>query len=292
MNDPNLTPRGPEKDSEIADAEALFRDAPALPPTAKPISSPSSGTETFHESPTETFYEIEEIKEPPIRPSIDLTNVEPTKKSAAAKARPVTLDPSEAVEQVWSRSAEWGQNLLILASAALPLFLLGYLLLSYEQYGLAFMLLIVSGLILALLSYPLVITLERPVRVTPEQAVRDYFNALSHHVPHYKRMWLLLSNAGRVSSDYASFEGFRSYWRNRLARLREGRASSLTPFKFQIDDFKSEKSAGMSEIEVSFVLRILIRGRRQEGPVETTQVKTTLVKGPDRMWYLDKGAYP
>ena len=27
--------------------------------------------------------------------------------------------------------------------------------------------------------------------MTPEQAVKDYFAALSHHVPHYRRMWLL-----------------------------------------------------------------------------------------------------
>ncbi len=52
---------------------------------------------------------------------------------------------------------------------------------------------------LLLLCYPLFITMERPIRITPEQAVNDYYAALSHSIPHTRRMWLLLSEEGRYS---------------------------------------------------------------------------------------------
>ena len=34
--------------------------------------------------------------------------------------------------------------------------------------------------------------------MTPEQAVKDYYAAASHHFPHYRRMWLLLSADGQA----------------------------------------------------------------------------------------------
>ena len=97
------------------------------------------------------------------------------------------------------------------------------------------------------LAYPILITLERPVRMTPEQAVRDYYGALSHHMPHFRRMWLLLSKAGRISSAFGSFEGFKNYWKDRLASVREGHAGSLTPLVFDVSEFQAEKSAAWFE---------------------------------------------
>jgi hypothetical protein len=130
------------------------------------------------------------------------------------------------------------------------------------------------------------------VRITPEQAVRDYFSALSHHVPHLRRMWLLLSDDGRVSGSFGSFEGFQAYWKERLEKLRADRASGFTPLKFKIEDFRAEKSAGRSEVEASFTVTVAVRGRSDDGPIETHRVATTLVKGPDNMWYLDRGTLP
>ena len=75
-------------------------------------------------------------------------------------------------------------------------------------------------MVAVVLSYPILITLERPVRITPEQALRDYYGALSHQLPHFRRMWLLLSTAGRISTAYGSFEGFKAYWKDRLATMR------------------------------------------------------------------------
>ncbi len=101
------------------------------------------------------------------------------------------LDPSELVPEPWSRWSEWGMNLIVLGAWMAVLLFLLYILFGMEFYGLAFALLLVGAVVSVVLSYPILITLERPVRITPEQALRDYYTALSHHVPHFRRMWLL-----------------------------------------------------------------------------------------------------
>ena len=199
------------------------------------------------------------------------------------------LSPSEAVEQVWSRASEWGGTIAGMVIEAIVGFSAVYYLISIEEYAVAFIVMLLAGLFFVILSYPLMITLERPVRITPEQAVKDFFDALSHHFPHYVRMWLLLSTAGKVSSQYSSFEGFRGYWKDTLSRIRKDKVSSFTPLKFQVQDFKSEKSAGKTALDAVFTVRVLIRGRQAEGPIESFRVSMRLVKGPDRMWYLNKG---
>jgi hypothetical protein len=226
---------------------------------------------------------------PPPTPTV----VPRAKRPAAPKPteRP-PRDPSEAVTEVWTRQAEWGPTLLIVGGTAFGVAFLLFILLSFGQFGLAFLVLLAGGASVAILSYPILITLERPVRITPEQAVRDYFSALSHHVPHLRRMWLLLSDEGRVSGSFGSFEGFQVYWKERLEALHAGHASNFTPLKFKIEDFRADKSAGKSEVEASFTLTISVRGRSELGSIETHRVKTSLVKGPDNMWYLDRGTLP
>jgi hypothetical protein len=125
--------------------------------------------------------------------------------------------------------------------------------------------------------------------MTPEQAVRDYYGALSHHMPHFRRMWLLLSKAGRISSAFGSFEGFKNYWKDRLASLRQGHAGSLTPLVFDVSEFQAEKSAGLVRVDADFTLSISVRGQRQAGPIQKIPLKIALVRGPDKMWYLENG---
>ncbi len=284
MKHSSIPPSGGDNAPEIADASSLFDGAPAQ--EAKPASPLASGKGDV--------FEVEERDErdpPPTVPKIPPLLL-------AGKTRPKKpppkpkLEPSEAVEQVWSRGAEWGATLALLAVASLGLVVILYALVSIGWFSLAFLVLLGGGFGLVLLSYPILITLERPVRITPEQAVVDYFAALSHHLPHYRRMWLLLSREGRISPSFGSYEGFRSYWQGRLAALKSGRASSFTPLKFQVTDFRSEKSAGRTDIEATFAISIFVRGHSQEGPIEQFQIKTTLAKGPDRMWYLDRGTLP
>ena len=209
-----------------------------------------------------------------------------------AAARQVAADPSDLVEETWSRWAEWGSNLLVVGGWMAVLLFLVYFVFGQEYYLLAFVLLFVGSGVAVVLSYPMLITLERPVRVTPEQAVRDYYTALSHHVPHLRRMWLLLSTAGRVSTAFGSFEGFKGYWREQLARLREGHAGPFTPLVFEIVNFSSEKSAGKARIDATFGLSISVRGKRAAGAIHNIPASISLVRGPDNMWYLDNGTLP
>jgi hypothetical protein len=288
-----------EPEPKVADAGLLFQDAsqprssmPSQP--AAPESAPGSG-EVFAlvdvpESAAD--WSSTQFPSPPRAQTQAPATGEPRAGAKPDLPRAVALDPSALVEEPWSRWAEWGPNLIALGAWAAVLLFLVYFVFGQEFYALAFILLVVGSLVAVVLSYPMLITLERPVRVTPEQAIRDYYGALSHHVPHLRRMWLLLSTAGRVSTAFGSFEGFKGYWREQLARLRDGRAGPLTPLVFEIVNFKSDKSAGKSRIDASYTVNVSVRGRRSAGPIHTFSISTSLVRGSDNMWYLENGTLP
>jgi hypothetical protein len=281
----------PEDDEpSIADAEALFRDkAPPAPPPRVPHRKAAAdvGDDDANE-------EVPGVR--PLRPV--LPPMEPPRVSKKPKAdgfdasTPLRPTPSAKVEQVWSRGAEWGGTIAALVFTVLGVLGLLFILFSMEWFGLAFLTMMASVPLLVLVGYPFLITLERPVRITPEQAIRDFYTAASHHFPHYRRMWLLLSSEGRISGSFGSFEGFRSYWKARLNDLRAGKAGSYTPLKFQIEDFRSEKSAGLTNIQVNYIVNVFIRGQQDDGPVASLKMTMSLVKGPDRMWYLNRGTLP
>jgi hypothetical protein len=221
----------------------------------------------------------------------------PLPRRVKPKVRAVAAEQEEPerevrVDEVWSRGQEWGSTLVLLGAIGLATLLLLYLAFAAGQFGLAFFLLCVGGIAFLVMSYPIVITLERPVRMTPEQAIRDYYAALSHHRPHFRRMWLLLSTTGRSSSKFGSFEGFVKCWRDWLQELRGDEASSWTPLHFEIEGVKAEKSAGKNVAKIDFVLRIFVRGRRDQAPLASIPQRQWTVRGPDGMWYLDDGAPP
>jgi serine/threonine protein kinase len=231
------------------------------------------------------------------------------------------------VDEVWSRQAEWGPNLAVLAVAGLIVLYLFCQNLSAERWPWALNLLLIGGVVLSVLSYPIIITLEPPIRMTPGQAVQDFYNALSHPVPHYRRMWLLLSTPGRASETYASYDGFKYYWKSRLDQLRTdrskhfkpmiltadafatieglknhvkgrlaqlwvGRAKRFNPFVFKVRDFKAEKSVGRTAMDSECMVEVYFWGRLNEEPVDRIRLEIGLAKGPDQMWYLNKGSLP
>jgi hypothetical protein len=231
----------------------------------------------------------------PIPARAKLPRVEVSKSRAepvVAKPRRSTVEDEPAVDEVWTRWGESGGDFVKIFLVILPvLYFFGHAVLSGEV-GLALLILVAGGLLLMWLAYPVLITLERPVRITPEQALKDYFEALSHHRPHFRRMWMLLSNEGRSGARFGSFEGFKAYWQERLAMTRHGRVSSWTPVQFEIQDFRAGKSAGETEIDATYQVAVFLRGKRADGPIEVVKVRSTLVRGPDRMWYLDDGTLP
>jgi hypothetical protein len=290
---------GKRSEPEIAAAEGLFRDAPAGK-TAKPAGSAPPGAaggqdETF-ELADSPYAETEDAGQPvPVVPSTDRPGARPReaarpKTGRAGDAYPI--DPEALVDVVWSRGAEWGPNLLIVAAWVFAAAVILYFLVGWVPYGISFLLLLIGAAGAIALSYPILITLERPVRITPEQAVKDYYGALSHHVPHYRRMWLLLARTGRTCSSYGSFEGFKAYWNEKLRTIKGSQAGALTPLVFEVENYRADKSSGKSQVEVKFTLKISVRGQRQAGPIASIPGQTSLVRGPDKMWYLESGTLP
>lgn len=275
----------PDGDPDLADPAWLFRDAPTAEnnPPQRPV-VPSGSDEGFDlaDSPTPP---------PKVRTPVREAKAATTGPSAASATPRASrrIESASPVDQVWSRGAEWGTTLAILGLwTALIVFLL-FLAIGGEFYSLAMLLLLAGAVVGLVLSYPIVITLERPVRTTPELAARDYYGALSHHRPHYRRMWLLLSNAGRTSSRFASFEGFQKYWADRIKTLRQGRPGASAPLTFLVSEFKAEKCAGKTAIHGEWKVNVFIRGRREQGPIWSLPVASNFSKGPDGMWYLDDG---
>jgi hypothetical protein len=284
----------PEADPEIAAADLLFRDQPkAKSPERKPRAEAAAGAgEVFD------LAGGPEPDEPEPSAPVAAGPGGPAQAAArgpkAAKSKRVEdesqLDPADLVEEVWTRKGEWGLNLIILGAWLALVFGATYMaLVGLEQWGMAFVILLGGLAVAVVLAYPIFITLERPVRMTPEQAVRDYYQALSHHVPHLRRMWLLLSTAGHTSTAYGSFEGFKAYWKEKLTTLRAGHAGSFTPLFFEVVDFNADKSAGKVKVDADFVLKIYVRGKRQEGPINSIPMRIGLARGPDKMWYLENG---
>ncbi len=282
MNNPEPT-AGNRQEPEIAAAELLFQDAesPTSSKPVGPVTAPGSGE----------GFELADVTEHSA-PGAHAASARQAAWGEPAGSRPrgrMVAPETPAVEQVWSRSSEWGSTFVVLACWIAAILGIAYFTLGADLLGITFLILLFGVGGAAVLSYPILITLERPVRVTPEQAARDFFGALSHHFPHYRRMWLLLSARGRTSPQFASYEGFKKYWIARLGQLHEGNSGRFSPLVFQVAEFHAETSAGKTEIDGRFRLRVLVRGRRGEGPIWSLLIQRSFVRGPDGMWYLNDG---
>ena len=279
----------PKPEPEIADASLLFgQQAPQEQATAEN----ASGT-----LPTDAYEVAGGDAEPMTRIETSAAPISPPRpRRKEADARPARSKPREessGVDQLWSRGTEWGGSLLRLGVGLIVAAFLLYATFSLDALFLWFVLMLASFVALIVLAYPIFITLERPVRITPEQAIKDYFGAFSHLVPHTKRMWLLLAADGRTSPSYRSFGEFHAYWKGKVAawKSESGAAGPLNPFEIEVVDFKSDKSAGLNELEAAYTARVRRRGV-SDSPVATYNLSVRLVRGSDKMWYLDSGTLP
>jgi hypothetical protein len=285
-----------QEQQEIASADGLFQDEPATQSKARSKSEAITDTgagETFALADGSSSDDLDPptpVMIPP-RPAAKAEERTTRPRKPAPSSSP-TLEPSALVEEVWSRTAEWGQTLLVVGAWLAFIGLIVYFGFGVEHIWASLVALSVGGVVAVCLAYPILITLERPVRITPEQALRDYYGSLSHHLPHFRRMWLLLSTAGRISTAYGSFDGFKAYWKDRLANLRSGHTTSMTPLVFEVAEFKAEKSAGLVRIDAQYTLKVSVRGQRSSGAIHVIPMTIALVRGPDRMWYLEDGMLP
>jgi hypothetical protein len=294
---------GPVKKSarDIASADWLFTEEPkeaqikpsrefAITPETDETFDLVDGPSVEESAPVAVVPPVPNAPPPVPRAAPKKAKTEAGVGAAPEKAR--VQQPSDVVEEVWTRSAEWGGTLLVLS---IWLFLFAgtlYKSMSVEDFRPFFLILVLGIPFTVFVSYPMLITLERPVRITPEQAARDYYTSLAHHWPHYKRMWLLLSKAGRVSMAYGSFEGFKAYWKKKLKELRGKHAGATTPLVFEIHKVRGDKSAGKAIVDVEYELQVFVRGKRAAGPIATMGVAMGMIRGEDNMWYLQDGTIP
>jgi hypothetical protein len=295
-------PSRPEDTKPIANAASLFDTDEVRPIHAPPVASTAAGASKAsdgYDLEADPFPAIDDPPRPVVLPEpVERPKAPPKPKPRAAQAPDPELTGSsefatEAAEvyPVWTRNAEWGPDLVRVAIAGLVTLVLLYF--GSFNFLLFLMILGLGGAATVLLAYPLLITLERPVRITPEQAVTDFFAAASHHVPHYRRMWLLLSSAGRASGPFRDFDDFRDHWKGRIEGWRASRgASKFAPLEFEVEDFQADKSTGKSTSKADYTVRILLRDQPDAGPVASFRMNHGLVKGPDRMWYLNRGVLP
>lgn len=302
MSDGGLEKQKPEPSRpEIADARGFLDPDPESPtsPTHDhrsrrgPASQPSPSAEQGYEV-EESPVEGSKAPRPLTFPMDKEATSEPaTTRSRSWRSRPDLGEIDEgAVEETWSRWGESAPDLIRVGLVGLGSLVLAYLTFSVENLSLSLTILMVGGLAALILAYPIWISLERPVRITPEQAARDYFDSLCHHLPHFRRMWLLLGARGRSCGEYGSFEGFRDYWKRRLETLKEGQVGPWTPLVFQVSGFHSEKSVGQFRLDVEFVVQVWPRGGRAQPPLRSIPVRMSMARGPDRMWYLESGVLP
>ena len=295
-----------DEDKKVADANWLMGDTSKSKPKPKPkprsappeVKRPlaeedhsydlAGGDEELFGDADEAPVAIPVVPKAPQRPKLK----DEWDASEAPAARPHE-DDEEAVEQVWTRGAEWGTHLFWVGLAAAVVVFFVYKAVLAVQFFVAFLVLVVGGVLVLALCYPIFITLERPVRITPEQAAKDYFAMLSYPFPFYPRMWLLLTTAGRAGPEFSSYGQFKTYWKRKLAAIQGGRAAFPNPLKFQVENFSSDKSVGQTSLIAKYTLKVF-RGDPAPGNKEVAafQISARVVKGPDRMWYLSSGTLP
>jgi hypothetical protein len=137
--------------------------------------------------------------------------------------------------------------------------------------------------------YRFALILAHPVRVTPEQAVREFYDAFCHRVPNYRRMYLLLSVPAKRDKQINSYRAFCAYWGWRQAQVVGKRY--IEAAAFDIERFEAKYNAQRTFATVDFTLLLYRRGNPQN-PVFVRPVSTTLVKGRDGSWYLNEGTLP
>jgi hypothetical protein len=279
---------------DSSDANSPFADEPnwGRKPSHAPRSKPPAQAPR-PEVPIGGEYEVEGVEPDDDVPPPPRAPLAPKR---AARPKPIqeVLDEDEPeaeanVEEIWTRWGEWGPSLTRMGIVAVVTVLLLYFVAWSISVG--FLMFVVGFGTVVALSYPIAITLERPMRLTPEQAVKDYYAAASHHFPQFRRMWLLLSEDGRDSPEFDSFASFRSYWIRRMAQIRGDRIKKFTPLTFVVKEFRSDKSAGQTVIEAEYTVAVHARGQTS-GSAEEYLVEATLARGPDKMWYLNSGILP
>lgn len=275
-------------DKPASDARALWDELP------KHSSPPASGHLRPEAPGDPESIDLAPVDFPPVRKSVSDFGESP--RSSRARIAPDRSGRIESARDfpLWSRGKESGPHLFrVLLSAGLTL-ILAWIFADWNTIHISGWITVLGSIITILLAYPLVVGLERPVRSSPERAVRDFFEALEHHGPLYVRMWLLLTPEGQKSAHYSEFSGFRRYWQGRIQEWRHrGDAWTGTPVVLKIDSLRANPDPHDPLIRhVKFDLAVSLRGRRSAGPVARYAMSWIAERGRDGQWYLRQADPP
>jgi hypothetical protein len=193
-------------------------------------------------------------------------------------------DEPPTVDEVWSRWAEWKEPLLWSGG--------GVAMATLIVFGGPWVAIAVFLLASAYGAYHVVISLEVPVRVTPEQAVREFYEAAGHRLPNFRRMYALLTSDGRATSAFSDFADFRAYWQAQVTRLSRSPVW-LVPLEFRIEGFQCRYNGDKTLAAVGYTVRVSPRGKSESSDANAEfQLRNLAVKGPDGQWYLNDGTLP
>src|SRR5262245_5338369 len=142
MEDPRSRPDA-RKEAEIAAAEWLLEEAPAPAPvrSPSPVIAPGSG-EGFElaDAPEQEEKAAEpdpiDVPKRPARPRAESGGVAGARHADVSRRPRPGLEAGPLVEQVWSRTSEWGPTLVVLFGWAALVIGVLYLTISWELYEL------------------------------------------------------------------------------------------------------------------------------------------------------------
>ncbi len=140
-------------------------------------------------------------------------------------------------------------------------------------------------------SYRFVITIEPPVRTTPEQGMREFLEAFCHRFPNYRRMYDFLTGDEQSSSKWGvePRKGFKRYWLDQKREiLGEGYPCRAVAYRMERVHTEYNKQRNFARIECR--LTLFPRGPAEKG--QARPVEMTLAKGTDNCWYLNEGKLP
>jgi|GEM_PF-6244080 len=277
----------PQPDESTSDARRLWDDAPK----PKAQSGPGAIRPPAPDEPDE----FDLIPVATARPKRTMPAFDDALSPSRAKPVPDRSGRIESARDfpLWSRYQESGPALFrVLFSAGITL-LLAWLFADWNTIHVSGWFALIGGISTILMAYPLVVGLERPVRTSPERVVRDFFESLEHHVPLYRRMWLLLTPESRVTRHYTDLAGFREYWKGRIREWQHRGAWPGTPVVMSIGSLTATPDPGEPFVRhLKFTLAVSLRGRRSSGSVATYDISWTAERGRDGQWYLRQAEPP
>ncbi|MEJ7638430.1 MAG: hypothetical protein WKF75_10770, partial [Singulisphaera sp.] len=192
------------------------------------------------------------------------------------------------VDEVWTRWGEWGPTLMTLGLGGVIVVALALFAFSANAVGMGFLILLLGGQRGAVATYPIAVTMERPMRMTPEQALKDFYAAASHHFHTIAGCGCCWRRRLRVV-EFHSFATFRATGSGGWPA--SGATASRSPPWRSPSATSARTGVGQTVMEGEYSVAVRARGA-EGGLVEEVRIESVFVRGPDKMWYLSSESCP